>query len=348
MELDHNSFRTLMIKTGLSLGAIITSKKVYDAIFKRLKRPDYSLMPGLYDFHRYGDLLKRQLIEFKSKRVTLEGYYYPVEKPLGLVLFVHGFKSGADDYLPIYYYLVKNNFAVFSYDGTGVYSSEGRSMVGFCQTLIDVESAITFLQKDKRFKKMPLLLMGHSCGGYAVNSVLALKKGIKACASFAAVNNAYKIVLEKGYQYAGELASQGFPQEFLDTYQRLLFGKYTEYDSLKGVNATKAPVFIAHGMNDETIDFKSQSLISHKKEINNPKVTYFYGVDNQSGHDSIWHSKESNDYQEEVNHHLKEIKRASDQTKRDYINTVNHYLYSEINYTLFDAIIKFYKDALKK
>lgn len=349
METDLNSFKTLMIKTGLSLGAIITSKKIYDAIFKRLKRPDYSLTPGLYDYHRYGDLLNRQMIEFKTKKkVTLEGYYYPVEKPLGLVLFVHGFKSGADDYLPIYYYLVKNNFAVFSYDGTGVYSSEGRSMVGFCQTLLDVESAITFLQKDKRFKKMPLFLLGHSCGGYAVNSVLAIKKGIKACASFAAVNNAYTIVLEKGFQYAGELAAEGFPKEFLDTYQRILFGKYTEYSSLLGVNSTKIPVFIAHGMNDETIDFKTQSLISHKKEITNPNVTYFYGDNNQGGHDSIWHSKESNDYQKEVNAHLKEMKRASDDEKREYIKSINHYLYSEINYTLFDHIIKVYRSTLKK
>ena len=247
-----------MIKTGLNLGAIVTAKAVYDAVFKRLKRPDYSLVPGLYDYARYGYLLPRELIMFRSKRAMLEGYYYPATNPLGLVLFVHGCKSGADDYLPIYYYLVKNGFSVFSYDGTGVYSSEGKSCVGFCQTLIDVESAITFIQKDKRFKKMPLFLLGHSCGGYAVNSVLALKKGITACASIAAVNDAYKIVLQKGNEYAGELASKGFPKEFLDTYQIFLFGKYTEYNSLRGINSVKIPVLVAHGMQDKTIDFKSQ------------------------------------------------------------------------------------------
>ena len=346
MEEKHNDFRSLMIKTGLSLGAIITAKKVYDGVFKRLKRPDYSLTPGLYDYSRYGDLLKRELIEFKSKRVMLEGYYYKAEKPLGLVLFVHGFKSGADDYLPIYYYLVKNNFSVFSYDGTGVYSSEGHSMIGFCQTLVDVESAITFLQKDKRFKKMPLFLLGHSCGGYAVNSVLALKKGIKACASIAAVNDAYKIVLEKGYQYAGELASSGFPKEFLDVYQRLLFGKYTEYNSLRGLNSVKIPMLVAHGVNDKTIDYNSQSLMSHKDEYKNPNVKFYYGFDSQSGHDSIWHSIESNEYQKEVNEHLRQMKRASDNEKREYIKTVNHYLYSEINYSLFDEIISLYRSAL--
>ena len=201
MENEHINLRQLMIKTGLNLGAIIGAKTVYDSIFKHLRRPDYSLTPGLYDYARYGYLLPRELIMFKSKRVMLEGYYYKANSPIGLVLFVHGFKSGADDYLPIYYYLVKNGFSVFSYDGTGVYSSEGKSMIGFCQTLIDAESAITFVQKDKRFKKMPLFLLGHSCGGYAVNSVLALKKGITACASIAAVNDAYKIVLQKGFEF---------------------------------------------------------------------------------------------------------------------------------------------------
>ena len=195
---------------------------------------------------------------------------------------------------------------------------------------------------------MPLFLLGHSCGGYAVNSVLSLKKGIKACASIAAVNNAYKILLEKGYQYAGDIATQGFPQEFLDTYQSILFGKYTEYDSLKGLNSVKIPMLVAHGMQDETIDFNSQSLICHKDEFKNPNVRFYYGTDNQCGHTSIWHSIESNDYQKEVDAHLKELKRASDDKKREYIKTVNNYLYSEINYTLFDQIIKLYKDALKK
>ena len=32
MEEEHGSFRKLMIQTGLSLGAIIASKKIYDAI----------------------------------------------------------------------------------------------------------------------------------------------------------------------------------------------------------------------------------------------------------------------------------------------------------------------------
>ena len=348
MDNEHLALRQLMIKTGLNLGAIIASKTLYDSIFKRLKRPDYSLKPGLYDYSRYGYLLPRELIMFPSKRVQLEGYYYKAEKPLGLVLFVHGFKSGADDYLPIYYYLVKNNFSVFSYDGRGVYSSEGKNCVGFCQTLIDVESAITFLQKDKRFKKMPLFLLGHSCGGYAVNSVLALKKNIKACASIGAMNDAYKIVLEKGLQYGGELVSKGFPKEFLDTYQGYLFGKYTEYTSLKGLNSVTIPILVAHGLNDETIDLKTQSLICHKEEFKNPNVRFYYGDNNQGGHCSIWHSVASNDYQKEVDQTLKEMKHSSDEKKREYIKTVNHYLYSEINYTLFDQIINLYKDALTK
>ncbi len=345
---EHVSFKKLVLQTGLSLGAIIASKKLYDTIFQRLKRPDYALTPGLYDYARYGYLLPRELIMFPSKRVNLEGYYYPAQNSLGLILFVHGFKSGADDYLPIYYYLVKNGFSVFSYDGRGVYSSEGKSMVGFCQTLIDCESAVTFLQKDKRFKKMPLFLLGHSCGGYAVNSVLALKKGIKACASIASVNNAYTIVLEKGYQYGGDIASEGFPKEFLNTYQRLLFGKYTEYSSLQGLNSVKIPMLVAHGMSDETIDYKTQSLICHKDDFKNPNVQLYYGVANQGGHDSIWHSAQSNDYQQEVDEHLKEMKRASYEEKKEYIKSVNHYLYSEINYTLFDEIINLYKSALKK
>ena len=105
-------------------------------------------------------------------------------------------------------------------------------------------------------------------------------------------------------------------------------------------------MLVAHGINDETIPFDSLGLISHRDEITNPNVKYYFGTNHQGGHDKIWHSEEAVIYKKEVEKKLKELKKDYD-AKVEYVKTVDHYKYSEINYTLFDQIIALFKDSLK-
>ena len=336
-----------LAKTGLTIAAIITAYTVYHKIFGRTERPDYKINPGLFDYDKVKDELPRTEMTFKSKKETLNAYYYECKKPIGLVVLVHGFKSGSDAYLPITMYLVKNGFNVFTYDGTGVYESTGKYTVGFSQGLVDLDYALQFVKSRRDMSRYPLFLLGHSCGGFAVNAVLNLHKDVKACASIAAVNDCYKLLLDMGYRYGGEMTNQGLPKEFLDEYQRMLFGKYCDLTSLMGVNSVKIPVLIAHGNSDETISFDNLSLISHRAEITNPNVKYYYGTNYQGGHDSIWHSEKSILYKKEVDKKIKSFKRDYD-AKVEYCKTVDHQLYSEINYDLLDDIIALYKDSVKK
>ena len=338
-----------LITLGVVVGRELGARKVYHTIFKRLERPNYDLYPGLYDYNKVKTILNRKNLTFKSNGNTLNAYYYECkEKAKGLVVLVHGFHSGSDDYLPITMYLVFKNYNVFTYDGTGTYESEGKDLRGFSQGLVDLDYALKFLASDRRFNKQDKYLLGHSCGGFAVNAVISLhKKEIKAVASIAAVNNCYTLILAKGSQYAGDLAEGGFQKDFLDRYQKKIFGKYVEYDALMGVNSVKFPIFIAHGNNDETISFKEQSLISKKREITNPNVEYYVGKGNQAGHCSIWHSVRSNDYQEYVDNTLKSMKKekASEEDMKEFVRGLDHYLYSEIDYGLFDKIIKTFEKA---
>lgn len=339
-------------KAGLTVAALIVAKKVYDSFFRRYERPDYKITPGLFNYNFYASILPREMITFPSKNATLQGYFYQCNKSDKLIVLSHGFHAGADDFLPMISYLVKNGFNVFAYDVRGTFSSSGSSTVGFCRWLVDIDYALKFVQGNRRFKHYSIYLLGHSCGGYAVASVLNIRKGIKACASISAPNSGFTLLIEKGSQYAGEFASQGVPKQFLDEVQKRQFGKYTEYTSAGGVNASKTPVFIAHGLEDEVIDFDLQSLVSHKKEFTNPNIKYYYGKHNQAGHTSILFSERSNDYQKEVNKKFKELekeyKKEKDilyEKKKEYNATIDHYLYSEINYSLFDEIIKFFNEA---
>ena len=344
-EEKKNFLKGLLVK-GLTVAGVIGAEKLYDSFFKRYERPDYSINPGLYSYQDYVGKLPRSLIKIPSGKVELQGYYYECKKPKGLIIFVHGFHAGADDYLPAIEYLVKHNFNVLAYDGTGTFDSGGSSCVGMCQTIIDLDNVINFVQKSRELRRFPLFLIGHSCGGYAVSSILCIHKDIKAMACIAAVNNCYTLIVEKGYQYGGQMAAEGLPKEFLDIYQRQLFGKYCDYSGVEGINSVKIPCLVAHGLNDEVISFDAQSVISHQNEITNPEVSYYFGKGLQSGHTTVWHSEQSAKYQKVVD---KELKKLGDDVegKRNYLKTVDHYLYSEINFELFDRIIEMFNSKAK-
>lgn len=329
----------------------VGAKLGYDAIFGRYKRPDYALTAGVYCFSRVQSGIKRELRSFYSDGIRLQGYYYPAEAPKGLTVVCHGIHAGADDYLPIIEYMVNAGYSVFSFDYKGTYDSDGKSTVGMCESLVDLDHALDYIESESEFKKLPVTLIGHSWGGYAAASVLSLHKRVAACATIAAPNNGYTLILEKGEQYGGRLASKGIPEIFLNSYQKILFGKYIEYDGVKGINSTDIPVLIAHGDSDKIININRQAIYAHKNEIRKNNVLYYCATGVQSGHDTVWHSKESAVYQSGLEAEIKSVKKSKTmpyEEKVAFFNGIDHRLYSEVNPELFEKIVKMFDSACVK
>ena len=337
--------------TGFSGLAVASAIIAYDSVFPRVERPDYAVTPGIYCYERIKDELPRKEFFYKSGKNQLKGYYYEATDAKGLVVVVHGFKSGSDDYLPITQYLVEHGYNVFSYDCTGTYDSEGESNIGMCQSLVDLDRTIAYIQKTEPYASQPLFLLGHSWGGYASSSVLALKSGIQACALIAPMYNGYTIMTEKGEQYVGKLALTSKP--VFNAYQKLLFHGYTNQNGVKGINSVDIPVLIAQGIDDKTITYDGQSITAHKGEITNPNVHYYIGKGLQGSHDGIWHSKEALLYQNEVESDLKLMQiekgeKLSREEKAEYYKTVNHKLYSAVNTDLMKQVIDMFDGTLMK
>ena len=335
--------------TGVS-GITATSAIVaYEAMFPRVERKDPTLTPGVFFYERIKDSLPRQEMKYQVKDSTLQGYYYPSEEGKGVVIVVHGMKSGGDDYLPIIEYMVRSGFDVFSYDCTGTYNSSGDSTVGMCQSLIDLEGTISYVQSSGISADKPMFLIGHSWGGYAAASVLALCPAIKGCAAIAGMHNACTLMTEKAEQYVGKLSV--VPAPVFAGYQRLLFKDYVDHNAVKGINSTNAPVLVAHGVDDKTILWNKQSIISYKDEFTNPNVEYYIGKGLQGGHDSIWHSTKAIAYQMQVESELKLLElekgeKLNDEEKRAYYATVDHALYSQVNEELMMQIVQMFNKAL--
>jgi pimeloyl-ACP methyl ester carboxylesterase len=216
-----------------------------------------------------------------------------------------------------------------------------------CTPLVNLDYALKYIENDKLLSGYKLYLFGHSWGGYAATSVLSLHKNICGCAAIAPFNSGYTLIKEKGEQYAGSLTDSlvgGFPKEFLDTYQALLFKDYVKCDAVKGINSTDVPVFIAHGTRDFVISFNHQSVISHKDEIRQKNVTYYVGEGAHSGHNTILHSERAVAYQKLVEKELKRLEKEYDrdltkEEKTEFCNKVDHALYSEVNTEMMQAIV---------
>lgn len=342
----------IALSTGLQMGTIIGAKALYDSFFPRYEKRDINTVFGEFDYSRVDERLPRTTFFFPSGQWKLQGYFYPCYNAKKMVVVCHGMHSGADDYLPFISYFVNNGFAVFSYDCQGTYASQGDSTVGMCTPLVNLDHALNYIENDRRLSRYKLYLFGHSWGGYAVTSVLSIHKNIRGCAAIAPFNSGYTLLKEKGEQYAGSLTDSlvgGFPKEFLDTYQALLFKDYVKLDAVNGINSTDVPVFIAHGTRDFVISFNHQSVISHKDEIRQKNVTYYVGTDSQAGHNTILHSQRAVAYQKLVDTELKRMKKEYDrelteEEKIEFCKKVDHALYSEVNTEMMQKIVNMFNN----
>ncbi len=353
--IDAKAIARLALRTGLKVGTILGAKAAYDSFFKRHEKRSINTIFGEFDYSRVENRLPRTTFFFPSGRWKLQGYFYPCDNAKGLVVVCHGMHAGADDFIPFIEYFVRNGYAVFTYDCQGTHASEGDSTVGMCTPLVNLDHALTYIEKNKQLSQYPRFLFGHSWGGYAATSVLALHKDIRACAAVAPFNNGYTLLAEKEEQYAGpfsDILKIDFPKEFLNAYQTLLFKDYTKHDAVKGINSTNIPVYIAHGNRDRVISFGHQSVISHRDEIRKRNVTYYTGTNAQAGHNTILHSQRAVAYQEKVEKDLKRLKKEYDreltqEEQTEFCNGIDHALYSEINMEMMQEILSMFNKALK-
>ena len=336
--------------SGVAIANVTATILVHDSFFSRYERPNYALYPGLYSYERISSTLPRENLTVKSKNNSLAAYYYPSENARGLCVIAHGIHAGADDFLPWIEAIVKEGYSVLAYDVTGTYSSEGEGTVGMCQSLIDLDYVLNFANKDLRFRDLPKVLFGHSWGGYAVSSVLALHPEVRACVAVAPMHNGATMMIEKAEQYVGDFAKVGNP--VLSVYQRILFGDYVKYNATVGINASNAHILIAQGKTDTIITPDGQSITAHLSELTNPNVKVYWTDGLQGSHNGILHSVEAEEYKNSTEARIKDLenklsRKLTDEERIDFYKTVDHRLYSDVNAELLRLTIETFDKGLK-
>ena len=333
------------------LASMILVKFIYDRQFPRYDRHDETVTAAL----RYKDMADdypRELVDFLSGDHRLQGYIYIQDDAPGLVVVAHGIGGGADSYLSQIKYFLDQGWQVFAYDATGSFDSEGKSTKGFPQSLVDLDAALTYIASQPTLTDKPLLLFGHSWGGYAVASIPHYDYEIAGIASVSAVSKPIDMIIEQGERMMGPFIYTQYP--FIWGYQRILFGAMADYNAVDALNQSSVPALIVHGSEDEMFDYEGSALIARIDEITNPFVESLpITVSGQNGHNSLFRSSSANGYLEGLNDEYRELYDNYDQEipyeiKQDFYAKIDRILAQDINLTLMNEIHRFYLDCLDR
>jgi len=248
----------------------------------------------------------REELFFHSGRNKLQGFVYGGLNNKGLVVISHGLGGSADSYFPLIMYFADRGWRVFAFNNTGVSGSEGRGVRGLTQSLLDLDAALAFIENSDAFKGLPVMLAGHSWGGYAVCAVLNYNHRVNAVVSFAGYNKASEVLDEVGVSAAGNAFYLLYPQ--LRAIERKLFGKAAKLSAVNGINKAGIPVIIVQSSNDHIIRADTTSIYAHRSKISNPNAEIIYKEGaNATGHEFVYCSVRQQEYMSRTN-----VSRAED------------------------------------
>jgi hypothetical protein len=325
---------------GVSIG-------VYNSVFSERYTSYEPLAYKVSDFEG----LQAERLQFSSdKGQKLIGYrYYATDdKPKGVVIIAHGLGGGGhNSYMDSANYFAQNGYNVFAYDATGNDESEGEGTYGLPQGVIDLSYAIDFVEGLDEFKDLPIMLFGHSWGGYAVCNVLNYHPEVKAVVSLSGFNKSSDLIKLQGIEMIGGWVKLLMP--YVNAYEAIKFGKYAKTTALDGFANSNAGVYIVHSKDDTTVPAQYGYDLYYKKYSDNAR--FKFKLYENKGHSYVYCSQGALDYIDEFNVAYAEYFKTHELTaesRAEYINqnldrTIwNNFLDTE----LYQSILEFYDSYL--
>lgn len=295
--------------------------------------------------------LKRKKYEFKSnkgQKLVGYNYYHETTDIKGIIIIAHGFGGGGhNSYMDCADYFAKNGYYVFAYDATGNDESEGKSTNGLPQGVIDLDYAISFVEKQEEFKNLPIMLFGHSWGGYSVTSVLNYHPEVKAVVSLAGFNKSSDLIESQGELLVGNFIKIGIP--YINIYERIMFGKYAKNTSMDGLDNSNAGIMVIHSEDDNVVQKKHGYDIYYEKYKNSARFKFIAYDD--KGHNELYYSDYAIQYIKNFNSNFEkyfENNEFTEDLKIKYLkdNLDRNIWTNLIDEELFENIINFYDSYL--
>jgi predicted alpha/beta hydrolase len=287
-----------VVSIGCFIGCTIVALETYSGAFGRVEELSGNEgVSTLYYILSDIDQVKysRKEVKFNSGENKLQGFIYGETSDNGLIIISHGLGGTADAYFPMIMYFVDNGWRVFAYNNTGVSGSEGENMRGLVQSVIDLDAALTYVESSQDLKKLPVMLVGHSWGGFAVCAVLNKEHTVTAAVSFAGFNRGSDVLKDNAVSMVGGFYYILSPQFW--ALEKQLFGETAKLTAVDGINKSGIPIMIVQCSNDDTITPTGTSIYAHRGEISNPNVEIIYrDGEDATGHEYVFCSKDQKAY----------------------------------------------------
>jgi len=203
--------------------------------------------------------LPAELINIPVEGANLSGALFKVEKPKGLIFFLHGNAGNLLDQENAAKFYTNLNYDFFTVD----YRSFGKStgeMKDEKQFFQDVQTTYDLIKKS--YSEDSITIIGYSVG-------------TAPAAMLASTNDAKKLVLIAPYYSLGDMTVRKY--KIIPTF--LLKYKFETY---KYIQKVKSPILIIHGDIDSVIPFEASQQLSKLLK----KGSEFYPITNQ-GHDDF-------------------------------------------------------------
>ena len=214
------------------------------------------------------------------------------------------------------------------------------------QSVIDLDAALTYVENSDKFNGLPIMLAGHSWGGYAVCAVLNYNHHVNAVVSFAGYNKGSDLIKEGGVSMLGNFYYIIAPSIWM--VEKSLFGNATNFTAVDGINKSGIPVMIVQCSDDDVIRPDTTSIYAHRKEIINPNLEIIY----RDGEDAVWHnaffSKNQKEYYDRAIKNWETYKAENkNATTLQWANEINFNkgLANELDHNVFERIITMFNNA---
>ncbi len=303
------------------------------------------------------DGLERTKYEFRSnKGQKLAGYMYRSgENQRGIIVMAHGFGGGGhNSYMDCANYFARHGYYVFAYDATGNDESEGEGVGGLPQGVIDLDHAITFVEESGHFPSLPIVLFGHSWGGYSVCSVLTYHPEVRAVIACSGFNSSPDLFESQGKKMAGAGIYLMLP--FVKLHERINYGEYAANTAMDGFSKSNAAVMIVHSFDDEVVPAEYGYEIYYQKYKEDPRFRFISFE--EKGHNYLNDDTYRREFNAEFDEWLKTLDYDYDtgenkeRFSEDKANYISHNLDREkwcnsLDLELFQDFVDFYDEHIQ-
>ena len=307
-----------------SIAKVVTPALVTEGVYERMFHHHlFYFRPLWFGMDDFPDLTRERHTFYSYSKNLLVGYVYQCKTGTkkGIFVFAHGFGGGGHHrYLDLIHAICERGYYVFAYDATANDESEGHTMKGFTQGLLDADKAIGYVEALKEYEKLPLYLCGHSWGAYSVSAAIGWHPRVKGLIAYSGFNSSTGIFKANGERYAGEKADEFMA--YVDSYEKLLFGDIYESTAIDAFHASKAKICIIQSDDDRTVPIEV-GLNLYKQEFKNDKRFLFIKLLTR-GHGTVYYSPNGKKYYDTLMKSYETfIKKTKphDEQKAEYLNT---------------------------